>query len=368
MNLYIVSLFIFIIGTIILYSYTKNVLLSTTVVFAKVIIFYIYFSSGELVYTLLDDLQYFNGSIVIYNNLNEMELLGQLFNQAQGIHILYYIHNIFSIFIFGQNYYSPVALNILLTVISSLILYKICINLLISKHNSLFIAILFCLHWDILSWSSFLNIKDILVQLLLLLTVHIYLENKKNFKVMFFKLLPVLGMIYFLRFYLVFFILLAIFLTSKRLTKTYIFKFILISFVFLVLLFVFDKNVLTKFLNQIHFDFLLNLVRFLLTPVPFNYDDGYNFLVFSALLTWITFPFFLIGLFVLIKKKLDGYNFIIILNLLLVLFYAGFDELLGPRQRFMLVPYFTIVTFFGFQYLYKIIYFKEVKYENSNIN
>lgn len=368
MNLYIVSLFIFIIGTIILYSYTKNVLLSTTVVFAKVIIFYIYFSSGELVYTLLDDLQYFNGSIVIYNNLNEMELLGQLFNQAQGIHILYYIHNIFSIFIFGQNYYSPVALNIILTFLSALTLYKICMSLLISKRNSLFISILFCLHWDILSWSSFLNLKDILVQFLLLLAVYIYLENKGNLKIMLFKLLPVLGMIYFVRFYLIFFVLLAIFLARQKITKVYVFKSIFISLIFLVIVFAYDRNIFNIFLSQVDFDLILNIFRFLLTPIPFNYEDGYNFLVFSALLNWLTFPFVIIGFFLLLYKKENKYNFIIILNLLLILFYAGFDELLGPRQRFMLVPYFTIVTFFGFQYLYKIIYFKEVKYENSNIN
>lgn len=367
-NLFIVSLFVFIFGTVILYSYSKNVLLSTIVSLIKVSIFYIYFNSGELIYTLLDDVQYFQGSIYIYNNINASEFLNQLFIQAQGIHILYYIYNISSFFFFGQNYYSPVALNIILTFLSALTLYKICISLLISKRNSLFISILFCLHWDILSWSSFLNLKDILVQFLLLLAVYIYLENKGNLKIMLFKLLPVLGMIYFVRFYLIFFVLLAIFLAGKKITKMYVFKSIFISLIFLVIVFAYDRNIFNIFLSQVNFDLILNIFRFLLTPIPFNYEDGYNFLVFSALLNWLTFPFVIIGFFLLLYKKENTYNFIIILNLLLILFYAGFDELLGPRQRLMLVPYFTIATFFGFHYLYKLIYFKRKNYEVNHIN
>lgn len=367
-NLFIVSLFVFIFGTIILYSYSKNIFLSFIISFIKVVIFYIYFYIGELPYTILDDIEYYEGSLSIYNNFNKDEFIYQLFNRAQGIHILYYGYNIFSFIFFGEYYYSPVALNIILTFLSALTLYKICINLLISKNNSLLISFFFCLHWDIVSWSSFLNIKDILIVQLLLLTFYVYMKNKDNLKKMLLKLFPILVIIYFIRFYLVFFILLAVFLASSRINLSYIFRFILISFIFFFFVLIYDKNILNIFLSQVKFDFVLNIIRFLLSPVPFNYEDGYNFLVFASLLNWLSFPFVVIGFILILKRKDKKYNFILILNVLIVIFFAGFDELLGPRQRLVLTPYLTILMFLGFQYIYKTIYFKRVKYEDSNIN
>ncbi|HXG23977.1 MAG TPA: hypothetical protein VNJ09_05425, partial [Chthonomonadales bacterium] len=82
---------------------------------------------------------------------------------ASGPHLLYYWYNLLAQYLFGTHYYAPVLLNVGLTCVAGAFLYRIARISGLKKSYSQGLLLFFLVHWDILSWSSIANLKDLLV-------------------------------------------------------------------------------------------------------------------------------------------------------------------------------------------------------------
>jgi hypothetical protein len=130
-----------------------------------IIYFNLYFDGT---FTFLDDWTYlergrilFHQDITIFNLAERWEYVKMI---AQGSHVLYYLYNCFSMNLFGDFYFSPVAINLILTGVIAAIGKKVFashISLTAIQEKIFYFYVL--LHPDILAWSTVANLKDILI-------------------------------------------------------------------------------------------------------------------------------------------------------------------------------------------------------------
>src|SRR5439155_4300349 len=92
-----------------------------------------------------------------------------LFNVSGGPHIIYPWWNMLAIWLFGEHYFSPVLLNVGLTFLAGYFLDRIVHLIGFEKSYRQAFFLFFLFHWDIIAWSSFLNLKDTLVMTLTVL-------------------------------------------------------------------------------------------------------------------------------------------------------------------------------------------------------
>ena len=359
--LFVPSIAIFFIGLVMVYAYSKRTLVSLGVAFVKAAVFFIYFYFFfDGTFTFKDDWTYLNAGnellakgFSIFSIVTDRETLMNMFRSR---HILYQVYNLLAFKLFGENYFSPVALNIIVTFFTSYLLYKFALLLKLSKQLSLYIAILYLIHWDILAWSSFLNLKDILVQFLVFLAIYslmkIVYEHRYKFSISFIISLYLLAMI---RFYLILaiaitymiYMLCSIYIRNKRLEQLFILSLVpvLITLVFVTVTLVYPSD-LNFFLDRLT-NPLTGSIRFLLTPIPFHIDNNYLFLTFSALLHWVMFPFMIYGYFVLYKKSPNTTIFITLFVFTILIIYGSIPELQTARKRLILEPFFVIFQMLG---------------------
>lgn len=350
-------------SSIILFHYTKRLFYSVLVSIIKYALCFIYFvfwiQYRPII--LLDDQTYYQQSIVIFGNANgslgylfSFENIALIASLAGGTHFGYYIYNFISFIIFGQNYYSPVILNILFSVITGILIYKTLLLAKLDKKFCLFFLFFFLLHWDILSWSSFINLKDILVLFFVVWALYCMLRLKEKGN----RLVPVLSLVLigiillFFRFYLVYFLTVVGFVYMV-ITQMYKFRSrwtgpfmraLVLMLMPVAFYFVFIK-LFSGSLSQIggHTNVVIGFIRFILTPLPFSIEENYSFLFISSLFHWLLLPFMIYGIYLFLKRHFISLMPFVILALLLCVFYGSFGELQGPRHR-MLLLYFISLT------------------------
>jgi len=362
-NLLIQSSSIFIIGFIVLYSYTKSIKTAYFIALIKAFIFFIFFNNFfNFSYTFLDDVTYIETSIEYINNGKTfLSLLSQPLDLIFAFgkwHYLYYLYNILSIEIFGAFYSSPVAFSVILTFFSSLVLYRLLLLLNFPMKVSIYISVFFILHWDLIVWSSFFDLKDTFVQFLTISLIYLIIKNDMKIKFINIFLISFLILLMtFLRFYIpyfivisyVFFLFLRKYIDSKK-NKLMYFTIILVGFTILIILInAFFLKEVTLFFNNFT-NPIIGSIRYLLTPLPFHTDEGYKFLFFSSILNFLFFPFLIYGIFIFSKSNLlNSYKYFILINLFIILlFYGSFVELQGPRHKVQIIPFLVIFEFIGF--------------------
>src|SRR6266566_1826856 len=118
----------------------------------------------------LDDVSYYGGGLTLLYKGNNPFLIfftadgrAELFKLAGGQHVLYYWYNLLAAYLFGPLYASPVFLNVASTFISGAFLCKMVLASGFEERYARWLVVFFLLHWDLLSWSSFLNLKEPLV-------------------------------------------------------------------------------------------------------------------------------------------------------------------------------------------------------------
>jgi len=375
------SISIFLFGFFVLTIFLKSPKLAFIVSFVKAFIFFIYFYSFfDGTFTFLDDVKYLNDSLkFIYDGKTFLELVQnplELIYTFGHFHFLYYLYNIVTIEIFGEYYFSPIAMNVMLTFLTAVILYKLLFLLNFTKDISKTITIIYLLHWDIVAWSSIVNFKDFLVQFFTIFIIYLLIKNDIKFRL--YNILLIIFSILlltFLRFYIPYFILFSFllykFFVKYRNTKKN--KFIYLNFVFIFLTFSLSiiffqfQDELNLFLNNFTNPFI-GLVRYLITPLPFHMEDGYGFLIFSSLIDFLLLPIFIYGIYSFIKIENQYKYFIIIYFMLILLFYGSFIELQGPRHRIQILPYIVIFQSIGILYFLKKLNYRRLKYAKNNIS
>lgn len=308
--------------------------------------YFAFFYNGD--WTFLDDVVYYEkGQTLLdlgYNPLTiiiDPEGLVKIFSISEGQHILYVWWNIFAQYFFGSHYYSPVFLNVLITFVTAYFISKIAELCGFSKNyqKSLYVFMLF--QWEILAWSSLVNLKDTLVMCLSVIAFYGILKLFEQTSKKIFNLnnliLPSLSLylLFFIRFYTVplIFLSIIIFLMLKQQARNFP---LLVLFTVLLIAIL---NMLIGYINNYNLFSIINIltgtVRMILTPLPWQIEESYTFLVIPSILNLL----FLIPVTLVASifwKTSKPLSLLLIYLIVALFFYGSVEELQGVRQRFQL--------------------------------
>lgn len=326
---------------------------------AKALVYLVYFGfvfDGS--YTFLDDWTYLERGAELraegVNLLTAFENLPMLIAVGQGDHFIYYLYNAVAFDLFGEGYYAPVALNSILTAPIALLATRLAVReqLVSPRLREVFFAFVL-LHPDILAWSTVLNGKDILV---LLLHVTLLTAFSLLFAGQWKRALlvggPTVVALFFLRYYVpVLFAAAWIVSAVTRLRgRARIRTLAAAALVFAALMVQIGSEGLGFALDRLREDMVnpvLGMVRFALTPVPFNTSSEYGFLDIPALFHWLMFPAALLGLRQVARMRRPFTRFLLVYVAVFTALYAVYGELQGPRHRVQLDFAWAILQFVG---------------------
>ncbi|MBI3858590.1 MAG: hypothetical protein HY293_23130 [Planctomycetes bacterium] len=298
------------------------------------------FFSGR--WTFLDDMTYLTDAIQFkYQGFDPFTILTDPYGiekmdaVAGGSHILYTWWNLLAVWLFGDNYYAPVFLNVILSFVSAHYLGRTAREMGCSEAYARGLQLFTLFHWDILAWSSLVNLKDTLVMTLTIVSLYaaIALDRKPRFS----KLLPLLISVVLLlriRFYVP--TLMAISMAAWGVTCARR-RLLLIGALLLAGLALLVTGALQMSFNSEDYvittdDFLYSVFYFLMTPIPWNIDPGYSFLLLPSILHWLFLLPALISAFRLWKEN-KALRLLLIYAVLVIFFYAMTPDLQGPRHR-----------------------------------
>jgi hypothetical protein len=298
-------------------------------------------------FTFLDDWTYLERGASLRDDgvaaANLIDNLPLLFAAGEGDHFLYYLWNLLAIGWFGEGYYAPVALNVVVAVAVAWLAVRLVVaQQLIAPALATPFFVFVLLHPDITAWSTVLNGKDTLVLLshvLLLTAVSWYLRGLRTRALL--LAVTVGAALMFLRYYVPLLFGLALALTvlvgGRGAVRWPVAAFGAAA-LGAVLAFIGEDGLLFAFdlLRSDLVNPLYGLVRFLLTPVPFGTDENYAFLDLPALLHWILLPAAFVGIWAVARRHTAFARFLIAYTAVFVALYAIYGELQGPRHRLQL--------------------------------
>lgn len=320
--------------------------LSALAVFVKVAIPTVYFGAFfDGTWVLGDDVTYTEGGfqlvdsgLSLYEALFTDAGLSLLIQLGGGQHVLYYWWNMLAMTLFTRAYFAPVFLNVFATVVATVLVVDVLRLSGFSRGYRVWGGLFLLLHWDILVWSSFVNLKDTLVLLLtvlafygILLIVSSRLRNPRLTAAGVGCLALSFWALWWLRFYVPFFIVVAVGGWAVLNLGGWK-KFGLVGALSLP-----GAVVLLQGLTAMEYVyprfFMFGFAKMLLTPKPWDVAPSYSFLVLASILHWIAFIPALIGGGKLYLRSNRARMFLLYLVVILG-FYAVVPELQGPRHRY----------------------------------
>jgi len=366
------TLLIFLFGLVISLHVTKNLTISLFIAITKSLLFFIYFCfffDGSM--TLQDDWFYFkevsllhDKGFTFFNVLSDhfFEMILIVGHQS----FVYQVFSLLGFDLFGAYYFSVIPLNVILTYFTAFLMYKYLINLNFSIKYAKYYYVFFIIHWDVLAWSTFVNLKDTLVLFLTVLLFYTYAEIENNRRKYFYLILFSITniILYFLRFYIP-----AIFIVSILIYKIILY-FINISvkrklqliIPLLFILFTLITSIVKIYPSAISFIIssfsnpIYGIGKVLLTPLPFKQAENLDFIVFSSLLHWLFIPLLLYG-FLTFMKNIKHYNKLVFLFIIyafiIIVVYGMSNQFHTPRNRFQLVFILSFFQFFGLMLVVK---------------
>ena len=213
--------------------------------------------------------------------------LPELVVVSGGGHILYSWYNLLAFSIFGPHYYAPVLLNVLATFVAARYLVELMPESEYSDRYRAGAAAFFLLHWDVVVWSSLVNLKDTLVLTgtVIALCGVLRLWRRPTFLTAAW-VAGLLALMSFLRFYVPLLILLASVawvLVGGGLRRSR--PVVLAAGVVLVLFLPWAELGQYATLGAAP----KGMLRFLLSPQPWSVDPQYSFLIVPSVLHWLLF-------------------------------------------------------------------------------
>jgi hypothetical protein len=342
------GLIIFLMTLFISYKVSRSPGFSIVAAFFKAGMFLLYF--GYLfdgTFSFRDDWKYLaGGSNLLALNVNLPNLVENwdlTLMVGEGQHFGYYLYNAYAFKLFGEGYYAPVALNILLTLVLTWVGTRLAareFGFFRSWEQGFFAFLLF--YPDIITWSNIMNGKDpliLLLHVLLLFSVSMFFRGQHLRAIS--LAAPVSTALVFLRFYVP--LLFAFtFAAGLLLRQKHFNRLVLVLVVIFIVLLAACLPGVSLFqysLARMQRDFvnpLFGFVRFLLTPVPFRMGDSYSFLNISASFHWIMMPFTTWGIVLLLRQKTPFSWFFLLYAFAFFGLYSVFAPLQGPRHRVQL--------------------------------
>jgi hypothetical protein len=339
--------------------FTRDFLASLLLSLLKSAIFAVYFGlMFDGTYTSFDDWHYLAGGKELLLNGVGLQNLAQNWDEvtqvAGGSHFVYYLYNAYAIQAFGDAYFAPVALNVVLTTVIAIFGTALArVEFGINQRQSTWLYALLLMHPDVLAWSSVFNGKDILVLLahvLLLLAISLLFRGRLLTALL--LALPTALMLEFLRFYVLPLFTLAlassVLLSNVRFPIKYCLMWACIAAaLFPVATSTFSPGINIGWLQGSFPNPVSGFVRTLLTPIPFNTEVSYGFLNAPALIHWILMPFVALGLVRVWRIRTLFSRVFLAYLLVFVCFYSLTEELQGPRHRVQLCYALALLQFIG---------------------
>jgi hypothetical protein len=387
------SILIFLFGSAILLFYSKRPILSLFISLLKSTLFFVFFALffNDNNFNFPDALRYIEETDYLFHNVTMSEMLygSNKFQYAGLGHTFYYYYSFLVSKVLGLYYFVPVACNIIFTFISGYYLYKFSNFYGVGDVAAKNISFLYIVHWDILAWSSFVNLRDVLISGFIIIIIYFYaifIEKHRYLDLL--KLIFALFVLSYLRthlvyiFFAVFFahiIVIISFNCSSNYSSSYssILKakiprfsrginLTIILLIGLILIYYNNNLISNVYLHLapfINMSIPYGMVRFLLSPVPFTHTfNGYGFLFFSSILHWATFPFLIYGVYLLHKVN-KRMSFLMLLFVSTIVILLGiYDYAQGPRQRLMLIPIFAMYQYIGIrEFLYYSLGYRKIR-------
>ncbi len=268
-----------------------------------------------------------------------------LFEVAGGRHVGYYVYNALAQWIFGDHYWAAVFLNLLLTCVAARGLYRIVELLDMAPGLRAPLLVFFLLHWDVLAWSSLLNLKDTLVMCVTCwLTYFLMAMTVRVRGVHILGILISSLLLFFVRYYVPLLCLtslgLWLFFHRGGTTRMLLTAGATLGVGFLWLL-------RGRWFSQgvIQTDGVFEgMLRFLVTPRPWGIEDNYRFVLFPSVLHWMLLP---VALYEVLRFERVLARNLVLFFALMVFFYGFFPRLQGPRHRYQLAFVLALFQFHG---------------------
>lgn len=340
--LWLPALFVLVVGTIVsvrLIRYTVPTAMALALVKASLPFVYFAFYSNRA-WHLLDDMTYYEvGRLLLTKGNNPFLVLftadgrERIFSLAGGNHILYYWWNLLAVYLFGPYYSSPVFLNVAVTFVSAVFIDGIARTAGYSESYAKHLAGFFLLHWDLLAWSSLVNLKDTLVILLTVAAIYFGMQLVQRRQLRYFALLtiPLYAMLW-IRFYVPILLLVALLfwtgLTLRGPKRSLLMLFSAAgAFVILYM------SAAAPFIGQyLRADWIYGILRFIFTPLPWSISPEYSFLTVPSILHEVmVVPAIVVG--VRLARNNAGFRFAALYFLVVILFYGHVPPRQGPRER-----------------------------------
>jgi hypothetical protein len=314
-----------------------NAVILTSIKAAIPFLYFGYFFSHKWI--LVDDQMYFEqGRILLWEGNNPFLIfftpdgVNRLFAASEGIHFLYFWWNLLAMYLFGPFYSSPVFLNVFSTIISAAVLYKIAQSSGFNERYCKLLALFFLFHWDVLTWSSFVNLKDTAIMMLTLAAVYFglrFLQTKKLLYVTLF--VASLAVFTWIRFYLSV-LLLGSFGVWLALSFKGWKKAVWVLTAVVAIWWAFPEGAIQTFQDLYVADWIFGPIRMALTPQPWAINEGYGFLLIPSILHWVLFfPALFVGF--RLSMRNTSFRLVGIYLVVMLLFYGLIPQQQTPRER-----------------------------------
>lgn len=307
-------------------------------------------------WTVLDDQAYFrHGRILLdagfdpVSALVERKGLATLLLLSEGPHILYSWFNLAAQWTLGQAYWAPVFGNIVLTCVAARLLYAIARRCGADHAYGRALALFFVLQWELVAWSSFLNVKDVMVMTMTLALLAPMLRLSQEFRWGTLLLAVLAGAAFlWIRFYVPLVAVLAFALHQVQwgaLARGRTLVVVVVAAAVVALM----RQQLLAFAGVLQLtagNLAFGWLRTLLSPQPWSLQPGYGFLLVPSVLHFATFPLLVYGSWALVRRPGPA-RFLFTYAALILLSVAAYPELQGPRHRIQLLFVIAWAQFHG---------------------
>lgn len=310
-------------------------------------IYYAWFYDGT--WGLLDDVWYFKqGAELLAGGYGPISIfyrkggLITLFAMSGGRHILYGWVNLTAQFLVGSYYHAAVFLNVLLTFVVAEIAYRTAQRAGVTPAYAAGLYGFTLVQWDLVAWSTFVNVKDIVVLTLTVALMYAFflLQTRVTARRIAGALAATFLLLW-IRFYAPLIVLAAVGLQRLLFARRRVSR---RQLALVALLAVGAAALMGRSLLVLAVTSLLpnlpqlpaGLVRAVLTPQPWSVSPENGFLVIPAFLHLVALPAAVWGAVRIWRMSDDGRIALIYAGLILTTL-ALFPDLQGPRQRVQLL-------------------------------
>lgn len=333
--------------------------LVTTVKILLPFFYFAFFFDGT--WTFYDDIYYqYQGERMLELGFNPVTALftpsgiKALTSLSEGRHIIYGWWNLLGQYFFGEHYYAAVFLNVILTFISGYFIFLLAKFVGFSQTYAKGLLLFFLLHWDVLAWSSFTNLKDIMIMTLTVIAIFLTLRLSKKIDLKDVSALAAVTFCFFwIRFYVPFLMLIATILwltLYQKGKRRYTLILLSIVSIFVALRTVGSEGIIyySAQLDVSLVNAFKGMIRMALTPQPWSITPAYSFLFIPSILHWMLFVPALISGWILARKSKE-FTFLIIYLLVSLLLYSFYEVLQGTRHRVQVIP---VIVWLQFHFLW----------------